>query len=89
MGAQDIERAVLGAVLMNPAHWRQIAVLRPDDFSLDSHRRIFSCMRNLADSFRPIDTVTLHDELDRRQELQAIGGGVSFRFGRGPTRQIT
>ncbi len=73
MGADNLERAVLGAVLLNPAHWPQIAGLRPDDFSLDAHRKIFACMSDLAKSSRPIDIVTLCNELDRRKELRAIG----------------
>ena len=73
MGAKDLERAVLGAVLLNPTHWPQVAVLRPDDFSLDSHRKIFGRMRDLAESSVPIDTLTLVNELDRRGELEAIG----------------
>jgi hypothetical protein len=47
--------------------------LEPDDFSLDSHRRVFSRMVDLADSSRPIDMITLVEELDRRKELEAIG----------------
>ncbi len=73
MGADDLERAVLGAVLLNPAHWPQIAVLRPGDFLLDAHRKIFGRMLDLAESSIPIDTVTLVNELDRRKELQAVG----------------
>jgi hypothetical protein len=73
MRTDDFERAVLGAVLLNPEHWSQIAELHPEDFSLDSHRKIFSRMLELAESSRPIDTVTLVNELERRKELQAIG----------------
>ncbi len=73
MGASDFERAVLGAVLLDPNHWRQSAVLRPDDFSLDAHRKIHSRMFDLATSSRPIDIVTLCDELDRHKELEAVG----------------
>lgn len=40
--AERFERAVLGAVLLNEAMWPQIATLRPADFSLDSHRRIYA-----------------------------------------------
>jgi putative DNA primase/helicase len=74
MGAVDFERAVLGAVLLDPNHWRQTAVLCPADFALDAHRRIFACMRDLAEFPRPIDIVTLCDELGRRKELDAIRG---------------
>jgi replicative DNA helicase len=73
MGAAEYERSVLGAVLLNPALWSQVAVLRPDDFSIDSHRRIFVRMMDLADSSRPIDMITLIEELERNEELQRVG----------------
>jgi len=47
--------------------------LRPDDFSLDAHRRIYSRMLELAESSRPIDIITLVEELEQKKELQAIG----------------
>jgi putative DNA primase/helicase len=74
MGAIDFERAVLGGVLLDPNHWRQSAVLRPDDFSLDAHSKIFARMRDLAESSQPVDIVTLCDELGRHNELEAVGG---------------
>ncbi|HYX70358.1 MAG TPA: DnaB-like helicase N-terminal domain-containing protein, partial [Terriglobales bacterium] len=38
----DAERAILGAVLLDNLAYNQAAeVLRSEDFSLDSHRRIF------------------------------------------------
>ncbi len=73
MGAADVERTVLGSVFLNPSHWGQCAELRPDDFQLDSHRKIYSRMLDLATASRPIDIVTLCDELDRHRELKAVG----------------
>src|SRR6185295_10143165 len=47
--------------------------LHAEDFSLDSHRRIYARMIDLAEASRPIDLITLTDELDRHKELQAVG----------------
>jgi replicative DNA helicase len=44
-----------------------------DDFSLDSHRKIFGRMRGLAESSRPIDMITLVEELERHKELLSVG----------------
>ena len=41
---------------------------------LDSHRRIYARMRDLAECSRPIDIITLVEELERRKELEMIGG---------------
>jgi replicative DNA helicase len=70
----DAERSILGAILLESLLFDQAAELKPDDFSLDAHRRIFSRMRDLQDSGRPVDMITLAEELDRRKEVEAVGG---------------
>ena len=68
------ERSILGAILLDNLAYNQAAEhLRAEDFSLDSHRRIYSRMIDLAESSRPIDMITLIEELERRKELEAIG----------------
>jgi replicative DNA helicase len=70
----EAERSILGAILLDNLAFNQAAEhLRPEDFSLDSNRRIYSRMIDLAESSRPIDIVTLVNELSRTKELQAIG----------------
>src|SRR5215469_10120987 len=70
----DAERSILGAILLDNFAYNQAAEhLRVEDFSLDSHRRIYSRMIDLAESSRPIDIITLIEELERNKELQAIG----------------
>src|SRR5437763_727227 len=70
----EAERSILGAILLDNFAYNQAAeFLRADDFSLDSHRRIYSRMVDLAESSRPIDLITLVEELDRHKDLQAIG----------------
>jgi len=70
----EAERAILGAILLDNSAYNEAAEhLRAEDFSLDSHRRIYARMMALMDSSRPIDLITLVEELDRAKELQAIG----------------
>jgi len=74
-GNLDAERSVLGAVLLDNAAYTYAAeLLLADDFSNDAHRRIFARMVALAETARPIDPVTLTEELLRTGELEAIGG---------------
>ena len=54
----EAERSILGAILLDSLLYDQVAELKPDDFSLDAHRRIFSRMRDLQDTGRPVDTVS-------------------------------
>src|SRR6201981_3765009 len=70
----EAERSILGAILLDNLSYNQAAEhLRPEDFSLDSHRRIYARMIDLAESSRPIDIITLVEELDRHKELQSVG----------------
>jgi len=70
----DAERSILGAILLDNFAYNQAAEhLRIEDFSLDSHRRIYSRMVDLAESSRPIDMITLIEELERHKDLQPIG----------------
>src|ERR1700736_488779 len=70
----EAERSILGAILLDNFSYNQAAEhLRADDFSLDSHRRIYSRMIDLAESSRPIDMITLIEEHDRHKDLQSVG----------------
>ncbi|HKV26172.1 MAG TPA: replicative DNA helicase [Candidatus Acidoferrum sp.] len=71
----DAERSVLGAIILdNNALNAAVEALRPDDFFLDQHRRVFSQMIALSEAQQAIDLVTLTEELHRRGDLEAAGG---------------
>ncbi|HZR27381.1 MAG TPA: replicative DNA helicase [Terriglobales bacterium] len=71
----DAERSILGAVLLDNDILPQAAEsLRADDFSLDSHRRIYMRMLELNETGRPIDIITLTEELSRKKEVESVGG---------------
>jgi replicative DNA helicase len=71
----DAEKTILGAILLdNAAHAEAAEKLESDDFSLDSHRRIFLRMTELMDAQRAVDIVTLANELSRFKEVESVGG---------------
>jgi len=71
----DAEKTILGAILLdNAAHAEAAEKLESDDFSLDSHRRIFLRMSELMDAQRAVDIVTLANELSRFKEVESVGG---------------
>jgi replicative DNA helicase len=71
----DAEKTILGAILLdNAAHSEAAERLEPDDFSLDSHRRIYMRMSELIDGQRAVDIVTLANELARYKEVESVGG---------------
>ncbi len=71
----DAEKTILGAILLdNSAHSEAAERLEADDFSLDSHRRIFLRMTELMNEQRAVDIVTLSNELARAKEIESVGG---------------
>jgi len=72
----DAERTLLGAILLDNMAFYEVQEvgIKADDFSLDSHRRIFLRMMDLADTSHTIDIQTLAYELDRNKERDTIGG---------------
>src|SRR5947209_15393222 len=73
--SMDAERAILGAILLDNSSYPQAAEhLRAEDFSLDSHRRIYLRMMELAEIGKPVDFVTLTEQLGQHKEIEAVGG---------------
>ena len=71
----DAEKTILGAILLdNAAHSEAAEKIDADDFSLDSHRRIFLRMSELMNSQRAVDIVTLANELASNKEVESVGG---------------
>src|SRR5215203_3542467 len=73
----DAERSVLGSILLDNRLCNQaMERLRADDYYLEAHRRIFEKMVSLSEQGRPIDPITLGEELRRVGEYEQIGGGT-------------
>src|SRR5258708_1806899 len=71
----EAERAILGAILLDNSSYSKAAeFLRAEDFSLDSNRRIYLRMMELADTGRAIDFVTLTEQLGQHKEIESVGG---------------
>ncbi len=74
----EAERSVLGAMLISPqAAMLAQETLRDDDFYDPALREIFAAMIYVAAQSRPVDVVTVSEELTRRQKLETLGG-LSF-----------
>lgn len=71
----EAERAVLGALLIDPDAIIKVAsYLRSEDFYRERHSWIYDAIFQLNERREPLDTVTLIDELERRGQLEEIGG---------------
>ena len=75
--APEIEASVLGAMMIEKeAVPKALELLKPESFYLTSHRLIFEAMLSLFESSEPIDTVTLYEELKKREQIDEVGGAV-------------
>jgi replicative DNA helicase len=75
----DAERAILGAILLDSsgqAFEQTVGHLESDYFYLDSHRRIFLRCSELVACGKPIDYVTLTEQLGMHGEIEAVGGVI-------------
>ncbi|HYN22258.1 MAG TPA: replicative DNA helicase [Thermoanaerobaculia bacterium] len=73
--SEESERAVLGAVLLQPELIDKVAArLQVSDFYLEPHRLLFAAMSRLHRAGTPIDLRTLQAELEQRQTFEAAGG---------------
>ena len=73
----ESERSVLGAMLRSrEAALIAVENLKPEDFYDPANREIYSAMQSMAAMSRPIDLVTLDEELTRRGKLDAVGGAA-------------
>lgn len=69
------ERSVLGSVLLEIHAIDEVAdILRPEHFYSDIHGLIYSAILRLHDATIKVDAVTLAEELDKRNQLEDIGG---------------
>ena len=71
----EAERAVLGGMLLeNNAMNVVLEILEKEDFYSEANAHIFDGMTTLFRSGKPMDTVTVREELVHRGKLQAVGG---------------
>nr|HID13758.1 replicative DNA helicase [Anaerolineae bacterium] len=73
----EAEEAVLGSLLIDPeALFRVSPFLKGEDFYIQKNAWIYEAIFALHERREPIDFVTLCDELERRGQLEEIGGAA-------------
>jgi len=71
----EIERAVLGSVLLEPGCYLKLCdIVSPLDFYKEAHIHIFDCIASLFARNQPIDMLTVVTELRKVQKLDEVGG---------------
>jgi len=73
----EAEEAVLGSILIDPeALFRVMSFLGARDFYVEKNGWIYEAVLSLREQRRAVDYVTLCDELERREQLAAVGGAA-------------
>lgn len=71
----EAEQSVLGGLMLENGSWDKVSDQVTDgDFYRRDHRLIFSAIRHLAEESTPFDVVTLAEWLDKKGELDNVGG---------------
>ncbi len=77
--SQEAEVAVLGGILLNNDALSLVQdVIKPEDFYIEAHRRIYEAVQSLSVASLPVDHITLGNELKNRGDLEKIGGAVAL-----------
>jgi len=72
---REAEEAVIGAILINPEAYYDVApFLRADDFYIHRHRWIWEAFTRLHERRVPIDYLTVAEELNQMGQLAEVGG---------------
>lgn len=73
--ARELEEAVLGALMLEKDAYSIISeILKPECFYEKSHEMIYAAIVDLAASQRPVDMLTVTEQLRKRGELDQVGG---------------
>lgn len=73
----DAEKSLLGAVLIDEEVLADVTeVVKARDFYDKRHAAIFSGMLRLYEKHKPVDLLTLTDELKRKDDLDMVGGSA-------------
>ena len=73
--ALELEEAVLGALMIEKDAYSQVSeILRPESFYERRHQLIYSAITDLAVNQKPVDILTVREQLAKRGDLEEVGG---------------
>lgn len=73
--ALDLERVVLGALMVDSDAFSMVSeILKPETFYDPKHQKIYEAIQTMNMEERPVDIMTLVDELTRMGAIGKVGG---------------
>lgn len=77
--AVELEAAVLGALMLeNDAYAQVCELLKPESFYDPKHQKIYEAIFQLGSNQRPIDMLTVTEQLRANGTLESVGGAVAI-----------
>jgi replicative DNA helicase len=70
----EAEASILGGIILRNDVLSNLDVLEVEDFYDMKHKIVFGAIRALEAAAKPIDVVTLENEIEKQGKLEAIGG---------------
>jgi len=73
--APELEEAVLGALMIEKDAYSLVSeILRPESFYERRHQLIYAAITDLAVNQKPVDILTVKEQLAKRGDLEEVGG---------------
>ena len=73
--ALEIERVVLGALMIDKDAFSMVAdILKPESFYEPRHQKIYQAVQSLSMDDKPVDLLTVTEELKRQGDIELVGG---------------
>ena len=75
--APDVEKAVLGALMVDKEAYVVVCeILKPKSFYEPRHQKIYEAIERLSINEKPIDVLTVTEQLSKDGALEEVGGAV-------------
>jgi replicative DNA helicase len=75
--ALDVEKTVLGALMIDKDAYSVVCeILHPESFYEPRNQKVYAAIRDLSMKEKPVDIVTVTDQLSKSGDLEDVGGPV-------------
>ena len=76
--SEESEKAVIGAVLVDPVVFEEVEgwLSKPGIFYKNNNKIIWNRIRTMAKENKPLDQITIYEELRENNEIEKAGGGL-------------
>lgn len=73
--AVELEETVLGALMLEKEAIIDVMdILKPDCFYKEAHKKIYKAIVSLSEEYKPVDILTVTEELRKQEDLEEAGG---------------